>query len=102
MTDPKQILATPMQPDNSAGAETVGDYLVKLLERIWDETDAFSGKRPFGTSGWEYEPMIALVKAGHVIGSFDEAGYLKEIDSDEANRLIVSAISGLRTSWATD
>ena len=32
---------------------TVKDYLKTLLHTLWDEEDGFSGKRPFGNSGWQ-------------------------------------------------
>lgn len=41
--------------ENDAGALTVRDYLKALLRRLWLEQEGFSGKRPFGNSGWEDE-----------------------------------------------
>lgn len=58
-----EILAIKMGP-NDAEASTVKEYLVKLLEVLWEEGGGFSGKRPFGNSGWEYELYSALENAG--------------------------------------
>lgn len=57
------ILNCPMGP-NDAGADTVKDYLKALLGSLWDEGEGFSGKRPFGNSGWEYELIEALQEQG--------------------------------------
>lgn len=50
-------------PKNDAGAETVRGYLYALLATAWDEEEGFSGKRPFGNSGWKREIVGPLVKA---------------------------------------
>jgi hypothetical protein len=65
--DPQAILNIPMQ-QNDAGATTVRGYLVALAREVWTETDGFSGKRPFGNSGWEHEVYSALAKTGHIEG----------------------------------
>jgi hypothetical protein len=81
------------------GTCTVREYLVTLLETLWIEKDEFTGKRPFGNSGWEYDLYGALVAAGIVPGTFDEDGYLYEFlyeDYQRANKLIAEAIISLR------
>lgn len=50
-------------PKNDAGAETVRGYLYALLEAVWEEEEGFSGKRPFGNSGWKRDVIGPLVKA---------------------------------------
>lgn len=57
------VLDCPMGP-NDANAETVRDYLKALLLKVWVQGEGFSGKRPFGNSGWEYDVTDALVEAG--------------------------------------
>lgn len=74
---------------------TIKDYLKQLLETLWDEGESFSSKRPFGDSGWEFALYKALGNAGVVECSFDEEGYIEEIDRDSANKLIFEAISSL-------
>ena len=48
------ILDIEMQP-NDAGAKTIGEYLIALARNVWIEGEGFSGKRPFGNSGWQWE-----------------------------------------------
>ena len=57
-----KILGCPMNPDtNDAGASTVREYFTELVKMVWGEGEGFSGKRPFGNSGWEHEVYSALV-----------------------------------------
>lgn len=60
--------------DSDGGAQiTVRDYFRELLLTLWDEKEGFSGKRPFGNSGWEYEVHNALAKAGFVdLGEYSD------------------------------
>ncbi len=54
---------------------TVLDYLRELLELLWQEQDGFSGKRPFGNSGWEWDLYVPLAKAGFIdLGPVSEDG----------------------------
>ena len=82
----KEVLEIPMQ-ENDAGAKTIGEYFEKLLWNLWIEEDCFSGKRPFGNSGWKGEIYTALVKAGVVSGIVDEYGFLEDYDEIEADRV---------------
>lgn len=92
MTD---ILALPMG-ENDADAETVGDYLVELLLSLWNQGEGFSGKRPFGNSGWEHELYYPLVKAGVIWGEIDGDGDLISYDFAAANEKIIEAIESIR------
>lgn len=82
----------PMQP-NDAEAATVGEYLCKLLELVWIEGEGFSGKRPFGNSGWKYEVYPALIKSGLVSGKLDDEGYVATLDKEAADKIILAAIN---------
>lgn len=90
----KSVLDLPMQ-DNDAGAKTVREYLKELLAKVWEHGEGFSGKRPFGNSGWERDLHKPLVVAGLVAGKQDEDGYIDEIDDAAANDLIFEAIEAL-------
>lgn len=48
---------------------TVRDYLYQLLLTLWQKQDGFSGKRPFGNSGWEFDLIRPLVDQGFIKGS---------------------------------
>lgn len=94
----EEILQVPMG-DNDADATTVKDYLVALLDRVWDEGEEFSGKRPFGSSGWHRDFDIPLIRAGFVTGALeeDEEGMVDviEVDAAQVNKLIGRAIKAL-------
>lgn len=92
-----QILDLTMPP-NDSGACTVRGYLKVLLMEILREGERFSGKRPFGNSGWEYDLYAPLVKAGVVAGTLNEHGFIDDISRDEmkaADKLIFEAIRAL-------
>lgn len=85
---PSQVLAAEIPgPDVS-----VREYLRQLLTTLWEERDEFSGKRPFGNSGWEYDVYLGLVKAGLLEGKIDEDGYLEDVDAKRGHQLIKGAI----------
>lgn len=89
----RAVLAVPMQ-DNDAKAATIGEYLTKLLQGVWEDRDGFDGKRPFGNSSWEGEVYIALVEAGLVAGVMDDDSleYMEDCDEQFADRLVDAAI----------
>lgn len=91
----KAILDLPMQR-NDAHAATVRDYLKTLLTRLLRQGECFSGKRPFGNSGWEHELHIPLIKAGLVTGELDEDGYIQDHDELAASVLILKAVGHLQ------
>lgn len=94
MTDMDIILDLPMAP-NDANAKTIRGYLKALLRTLIEEQEGFSGKRPFGDSGWTSDLEIPLVKAGLISGKLDENGWLEESDSHAATALILKAIESL-------
>lgn len=81
---------------NDAKASTIRDYLVSLLAVVWDEDEGFSGKRPFGNSGWQTDLYLALIRGGALEGTVDEDGYPDEYDYRASDRVIASAIEALR------
>lgn len=56
------------------GETTVREYLKALLEEVLIDGEGFSGKRPFGNSGWEYDIARPLISAGVLKGELDEDG----------------------------
>lgn len=62
--------------DSDAGDDlTVREWLCKLLTAVWSEQECFNSKRPWGNSGWEYDVIIPLAKAGFInLGAADEDG----------------------------
>jgi hypothetical protein len=59
------LLDCPMDPDNNdAQASSLGEYLLELSRQVWIENEGFSGKRPFGNGGWEFDVYNAVAAAG--------------------------------------
>ena len=71
---------------------TIKDYFKKLLLVLWEEGEGFSGKRPFGNSGWEYDIYIPLAKEGYIDAEFDEDMCLENLDVKYANKLVIEMI----------
>lgn len=93
--DGKAILDLPMQK-NDAKAKTVRDYLKVLLTKLWDEEESFSGKRPFGNSGWRWNDLgKTLIKADVVVGIIDEDGYVEDGVDASLNQAVLEAIKAL-------
>jgi hypothetical protein len=71
---------------DAADNGTVLDYFRALLETLWYEREGFSGKRPFGNSGWEHEPYDALADAGFIEQPVDKRGFgnRKKLDAADA------------------
>lgn len=88
------ILDLPME-DNDAKAKTIREYLRALLTRLWTEEEGFSGKRPFGNSGWTWDIYRALVKGGAIKGEIDSEGDMIGHDQEAADTLILEAIAKL-------
>lgn len=88
----KDYINIPMQ-ENDATANTIGEYLERLLLTLWDEEEGFSGKRPFGNSGWKYEVYTALIHAKVVNGKLDEYGDIEKVDYSAADIVVREIIS---------
>ena len=87
--DKSLLSALDIRFDSDAGDNlTIRDYLMALLEMLWHEKEGFSGKRPFGNSGWEYELVSPLIKHGYIHGDFDEDGYVNTYDEKESNAYV--------------
>lgn len=91
----QEVFDCPMH-ENDSGATTVRGYLKALLTELWASGEGFSGKRPFGNSGWEYDIYRALVVNGLVGGKIDPLyNDLFSVNTAEADELIFSAIEAL-------
>lgn len=93
----KVMAAMDIEVPDSCGGEprTLRHYLRDLLLTLWDEGECFSGKRPFGDSGWEYDVYAALVKAGLAEGSEDQWGEIANLDEAAAHDLVRDVIMAL-------
>lgn len=75
---------------DAGGEMTIREYLAALLKLVWSERESFSGRYPFGNSGWEFDIYEALVAAGAVDGVLDEDKRL--LDTKDLDRLTADAI----------
>ncbi len=71
---------------------SIGEYFLLLGKEVWDQGEGFSGKRPWGNSGWETELYGALAEAGHIKGKKDEDGYWETLDTKAADKLIAKEV----------
>lgn len=92
MTNAQQVLDTPL---DEAETPTIRAYLTTLLATLWAEGSNFSSRRPLGDSDWQWTVYAALVKAGLVVGTLDEDGYLEDVDTGAADNLMQMAIEAL-------
>lgn len=74
---------------------TIKEYLKELLKTLWEEGEGFSGKRPFGNSGWTYELEYCLVKNDIVEGVIDQDGYVSNLDRAGAHATVARLIGAL-------
>ena len=76
------------------GETTVREYLKTLLKAVLIDGECFSGKRPFGNSGWEYDIARPLISASVLKGELDEDG-CAEFDRADWDALIPELVSAL-------
>jgi len=77
------------------GKCSIRHYLLELLRTVWTEEEGFSGKRPFGNSGWQWDVYSALVSGEFIEGELDSDGFLDSFDKEEAEKLILNCIAYL-------
>jgi hypothetical protein len=80
--------------DSDAGDDlSIREYLRALLLTLWAEGEGFSGKRPFGNSGWCLDLYQPLIAAGFVPGTLDpEDGYIVEYNRVFADAFVTDLI----------
>lgn len=88
------VLDLPMD-DNDANAATIRGYFKAQLRALWTEQECFNGKRPFGSSGWDYDLDRALIRGGRVAGTIDDDDDYEGENREEINRVIMDAINAL-------
>lgn len=74
---------------------SIREYLYELLATLWKEADGFSGKHPFGNSGWQYDLAFPLVQGGYLRGRITiEDGWtsLDSYDSEAHHKLVAELI----------
>jgi len=66
--------------DGDGSQTTIKEFLFLLMSTLWRKEEGFSGKRPFGNSGWKHAIYEALVRENVIDGVIDEDGYVESID----------------------
>ena len=74
---------------------TLVGYLKLILTAVWEENEQFSGKRPLGNSGWQYDVYKAFIKAELIEGKLDEDGCVEECNDREGDELVLAVIQRL-------
>jgi hypothetical protein len=79
--------------DDAGTNLTIREYLRELLLTLWMEEEGFSGKRPFGNSGWQHDVYAPLVKAGFIKGTVDEEWNNVDVaDEEKASKFVQKLI----------
>lgn len=66
--EPRAILELTFYSNDLDEDVTIGEWLAAMLTALWEEGEGFSGKRPLGNSGWEYDALPVLIENGVVDG----------------------------------
>lgn len=88
---PKDALDLEFYANDRDQRMTFRQYFHDLLETLYEEDEGFSGKRPFGNSGWDYSLRLGLVNIGAVVGDYEDG----PDDDKEAHRFIFAMIREL-------
>lgn len=96
----KEILDLKFESTDLGKEITIKDFFKELLTTLFKEGECFSGKRPFGNSGWDWDLKICLVKNGVIDGHNEiDTDYPEEedwdFDSKEADKKIFELIKEL-------
>lgn len=75
------------------GDVSLREFFCNLLVKLWGERGEFSGKKPWGNSGWDEPVYTALIKAGIIYGELDSKGCIKRCDFDEGSEFISNMIA---------
>lgn len=79
-------------PDSDCGDVSIRQYLHALLKNLWRRGESFSGKHPFGNSGWEYDLYKGLIIHNPSLGELDEDGYVDKVEVHECDQIIFELI----------
>lgn len=91
----EQAKAAVFYSDATGDEITLNTWLMSLLVNLWNQGEEFSGKRPFGSSDWDWEPASALVELGLVSGKIDDFGEIVTFDEKAYHQIILDVIVNL-------
>lgn len=84
----EEILKLPIRRHDINAAVPLGEFFYELFIKLWIENEAFSAKRPWGNSGWDYDVYATLIKHGVITGQLDEDGYVDKLDEEYAKAFV--------------
>lgn len=73
----------------------LAEYLRMLLATLWEESEVFTGKRPLGNGGWQFDVYKALVRAELIEGKIDADDDLMDCDQKTGDELVLAVIKRL-------
>lgn len=88
LSEAQAVMALPMRP-NRANAATVGEYMQRLLQALWEEGDGFRGYAAFGSSGFQF-PVYDALRDGGMLGEDDP--------SETGHGILANALSALASA----
>lgn len=96
----KEILELQFESADLNRKITIRDFFKELLTTLFKKGECFSGKRPFGNSGWDYDLCVCLAKNGVIEGRNQiDPNYPEDedwdYDSAEAENKILELIKDL-------
>lgn len=93
----KEILDLEFESSDLGRTVTIREFFKELLTTLFKEGEGFSGKRPFGNSGWDYDLCVCLVQYEIISGTASEYGGFTDWDYDikEAEEKILELIKEL-------
>lgn len=92
---PQEILDIKFKCQDFCHKVTLKQYLKRQLLALWTEVEQFSGKRPFGNSGWDWDIYAVLIRHDVIPGKLDSDGFIEEFDHKEATKIMIGLINSL-------
>lgn len=77
------------------GNVSAREYLKCLLKTLLAKGESFSGKRPWGNSGWEHELATPMIQSGMIVGDVDEDGYGTPESESEYQAALIAMVDAL-------
>lgn len=88
----KEILDLKFESGDLGKEVTIREFFHQLIRTLWIEGEGFSGKRPFGNSGWDIDLITCLITHKVIPGTLDDDGYIKEYNSIETDKFILNVV----------
>lgn len=96
----EKLLDHTFTPSDIGEEMLVRSYLADLLLTLMQQGESFSGKRPFGNSGWEENLVAPMIQCGVIPGTVSddewaEASGWAEADFEAAREALIGYVFGV-------